>query len=191
MNSQLLLLINGWAGHNALLDALMVFCARYLIYVVFAAAAVCFVLLVLKKEWRAALYYAGTLIVSFILLQIAARLYVDHRPFVDYHVHQLVAHASGKSFPSDHTTATAAIGLGLLLFTRFKKTGALIVLAALVIGFARVFVGIHYPIDIAGGLLTALVGALVVWLIQRIFDRRRPVELPRTDASDIDEPPAE
>ncbi len=163
MNHKLLLDINGWAGHNHVLDKIMIFCASYLIYLVFVVVVGCMVYLASKRQWQEVAYFVATLVVSFIILQIAAHVYVDHRPFVDFHLTQLIAHASGQSFPSDHTTATTAIAVGLLLFTRFKKFGVAIFLAALLIGFARVFVGVHYPIDIAGGIITGVVGGSLVY----------------------------
>lgn len=171
MNERLLLLINGWAGNNHLLDDVMIFSASYLIFAVFLMVAACATYLLYKRQWIQLTYLFATLAVSFLLIQVAAHLYVDHRPFVDHHLTQLVAHAAGTSFPSDHTTATTAIAFGLLLFTRFKKIGLTVLACAILIGFARIFVGIHYPIDILGGLLTGLAGGGLVYLIKMVVDR--------------------
>lgn len=170
MNIQILLLINGWAGKNRMIDDLMIFSASYLIFVVFIVVGSCMAYLIYKRQWRQLSYLFATLTVSFLLLQIAVQLYVDHRPFVDHHLTQLVAHAAGKSFPSDHTTATTAIAVGLLYFTRFKKTGLVVLGGALLIGFARVFVGIHYPVDILGGLLVGLLGGSLVYLLKKVIE---------------------
>lgn len=167
MNTSLLLTINGWAGKHHFLDTLMVFFAKDLVYILFATVAICMGYLLYKRQWRPVAYFAATLVVSFIFLQIAAHIYVDNRPFVDHHLVQLVAHAPGKSFPSDHTTVATAIAMGTLLFTRFKKIGWLFLGGAVVIGFARIFCGIHYPVDIAGGLLTGITGGFAVFGIQK------------------------
>jgi undecaprenyl-diphosphatase len=171
VNRQLLRTINGWAGHNWLLDHIMIFCASWLIYLVFAVAAGCAVALARRRQWRPLGDFAAVLVVSYGLLKVASHVYVDERPFMTQRVHQLVAHAGGTSFPSDHTTAAAAIGLGLLLLTRFQILGALTLGAAVLIGFARIFVGIHWPIDIAGGLLTGFIGAALVWGGERLVTR--------------------
>jgi undecaprenyl-diphosphatase len=184
VNHQMLRTINGWAGHNWLLDHAMIFGASWLIYVVFAVAACCGLLLAHRRRWRPLGYFVATLAVSFGLLQLAGHLYVDQRPFMTQRLHQLVSHASGTSFPSDHTTAATAIALGLLVFTAFRTTGALLLLAALLIGFARIFVGIHWPIDIAGGLLTGLVGVAVVAVVALLLDGRR-VWRPRAAGSAV------
>lgn len=168
MNSSLLLAINGLAGHSKLLDTFMVYSAKYLIFVVFAVVAICLGLYIYNKEWKPAIYVFISLVVTFILLQLAGLLNLDHRPFMDHHLTQLVAHASGKSFPSDHTTASIGMALSLLYFTKYKKTGVLVLLVALLIGFARVFVGVHYPLDILGGIVTGFVGTTAVYGAMRI-----------------------
>jgi undecaprenyl-diphosphatase len=169
MNTSLLLLINGWAGSHPLLDTAMIFSANYLIYIIFAVTAGCMAYLLYKRRWRPVILFGATLVVSYLLLMIASHIYVDHRPFVDHHLTQLIAHAPGKSFPSDHTTVATAIALGLLAFTRFKKTGVVFLVLAVLIGFARIFVGVHYPIDIAGGIIVPAIGTLIVYLISTRF----------------------
>lgn len=172
LNTQLFFDINSLAGKNHVLDMAMIFCAKYLIYIIFALTATLVAYLLYRRDFRSALWFVGSLAVSFGLLQLAAHLYVDHRPFVDHHVTQLVSHAAGKSFPSDHTTVAAAIAFGLLFLTRFKKTGWALLIAAALVGFARVFVGIHYPIDILGGLVTGFAGAGLTWTLSRIITPR-------------------
>ncbi|MFH8454119.1 phosphatase PAP2 family protein [Streptomyces fungicidicus] len=64
------------------------------------------------------------------------------------------------SFPSNHATIAGASALALLLVRR-----ALVLLTAplaLLMAFSRVFVGVHYPHDVAAGLLLGAVVALVV-----------------------------
>lgn len=49
---------------------------------------------------------------------------------------------------------------------------ALGLLMAIAIGYARVYVGVHYPLDILGGAIVGLLAALIVWLIRKLL---RPV----------------
>lgn len=177
MNDTLLLLINGFAGQSDFLDALMVFLARDLVYIVFAVTFLCIGILMYKNERMPVVYFFVTLGVSFVLLQLMSLLNVDHRPFMDHHLTQLIPHAPGKSFPSDHTTVSTAIAAGILFLTRFKKTGAALLVCAALIGFARIFVGVHYPADIAGGLFTGLVGGAIVYVAKLLITRygRRPI----------------
>ncbi|MEO0974608.1 MAG: phosphatase PAP2 family protein, partial [Pseudomonadota bacterium] len=63
------------------------------------------------------------------------------------------------SFPSGHTFATFSVAGVLLAFTRQTSLRLLLLLGAAAIGLSRVFVGVHWPLDViagaAGGLLTA------------------------------------
>lgn len=174
MNSDLLLWINHWAGKNTLLDGFGIFSATYLIYIVFAVAAACLGFCVYRREWKAVIYFCVALIASVVVLKIMGLMNIDHRPFMDHKLTQLIPHASGQSFPSDHTTASTAVALGVLFFTRFKKIGIALLLAACLIGVSRIFVGVHYPADIAGGLLTGLLGCSLVAVTKNIIESRRP-----------------
>lgn len=69
-------------------------------------------------------------------------------------IHLLLAPSSDPSFPSDHATASFAIALGLSL--ALPRLGALLLVEALLLGVARVAVGLHYPTDILAGFLIAL-----------------------------------
>jgi undecaprenyl-diphosphatase len=88
---------------------------------------------------------------------------------MDHKLTQLISHAAGQSFPSDHTTLSTAVALGVLFFTRFKKIGGVLLACACAIGFSRIFVGVHYPADIVAGLFTALIGCGLVLVVKKII----------------------
>ncbi|WP_406104934.1 phosphatase PAP2 family protein [Streptomyces sp. NBC_01003] len=67
------------------------------------------------------------------------------------------------SFPSNHATIAAAAAVGLTLAR--PAIGWLTVPVALLMAFSRVFVGVHYPHDVAVGLG---VGALVSFVVVRL-----------------------
>ncbi len=172
MNDTLLLLVNGWAGKNALVDGVGVFFAAYLIYIVFVAAVACLGYCAYRRQWRPIVYFCASLVLTFALMKLAGLLGVSHRPFMDHQLTQLIPHEPGNSFPSNHTTSSVAVALGVLLFTRFKRLGAALLGAACLIGLSRIFVGVHYPADILGGLVTALLGAGIVLGAKRFIESR-------------------
>ncbi len=145
--------INGWAG-NRLLDKLMTFTAKDMIFLVFLVFAALIITALRRRAMAAVVGSAVTLLLAFVFGLLAAALHAERRPFQTHHVHLLLAHAPGQSFPSDHATAGFAIALATIAFLSRPVGSVLFVLTAW-IGFARVYAGIHYPGDILGALLIA------------------------------------
>lgn len=84
----------------------------------------------------------------------------ESRPFVALpHVLVLVKHGADPGFPSDHAVMAGAVAAGVFLVSRML--GWIAAAAALLIAFARVYVGVHYPQDVLAGLA---LGAVVVLL---------------------------
>lgn len=83
-----------------------------------------------------------------------ARPYTTH-----HHILVLASHSADYSFPSDHAVMAGAVTAGLWLVDR--RLGMLASIAALLMAFARVYIGAHYPHDVVAGLA---VGAFVVLL---------------------------
>ena len=68
-------------------------------------------------------------------------------------------------FPSDHAVMAGAATVGLWLVQR--QLGVLAVLAAAVMGFARVYVGAHYPQDVLAGFALGAVVSLAGYVLMR------------------------
>jgi undecaprenyl-diphosphatase len=121
----------------------------------------------------------------------------EPRPIATHKVHLLIQHAADSSFPSDHTAWSFAV-FGMLVFALLPVVLAvwrkrsnrdelhpmvffwpllLTVLAFVIacsIGFARIFVGVHYPGDVLGGAVDGLLAASVITWIRRWL--RRPTD---------------
>ncbi|MBI1185235.1 phosphatase PAP2 family protein [bacterium] len=79
------------------------------------------------------------------------------------------------SFPSGHTTAAFSIFfiLSLLISKKFKPVSLLLFIMALLVGYSRVYLNQHFPIDVvAGAALGTLVTLLVYWLAEWFFNRK-------------------
>jgi undecaprenyl-diphosphatase len=95
------------------------------------------------------------------LNQIVLLLVQRIRPYDAGITHLLIAPSADPSFPSDHASASFAIVFSYLLQERFRRA-MLFLLGALCVVFSRIYVGTHYLGDIAGGVATALVAAILV-----------------------------
>jgi undecaprenyl-diphosphatase len=110
----------------------------------------------------------GTLLADLLSLVIRYAIGRD-RPPIDYpDPVPLVRLPDNPSFPSGHAATSFAAAALLSWLTPLPKV-ALFVLAGL-IAFSRVYVGVHYPLDVIGG---ALLGLAVATALRRLVEARR------------------
>jgi undecaprenyl-diphosphatase len=106
--------------------------------------------------------------------KIITEFYSRPRPFVTHPhaVHLFAAHGRDAGFPSDHATASMAIAAALLLRKR-TRLGTIALIAAVILDFARVAVGFHYPTDVIGGAVVGALAAVVLNLpvLRKLVDR--------------------
>lgn len=81
--------------------------------------------------------------------QVIGVLWQHPRPFMIGLGHAWIPHAADSSFPSDHMTVFAGVGL-TLLFDGVTGWGVITLLLGLCVAWARVFLGVHFPLDMAG-----------------------------------------
>ncbi|GAA2702845.1 phosphatase PAP2 family protein [Micromonospora olivasterospora] len=170
MNYHLFQIVNDTAGRSDLVDDVFEWSAVWLIYVLAATAAV--PVLAHLRHGRAALVrVVASLGLAFAVGQAVAALSTEVRPFQTHAVHQLIPHAAGASLPSDHATAAFAVAfaVGALLSRRW---GVALSVLATIIGFARVWTGVHYPGDILAGALIAAAAVATIGIVGRVYDRR-------------------
>ena len=95
------------------------------------------------------------------------------RPYVAHPAtaHLLIARAHDPSFPSDHATGGFALACGMFLYDRF--VGAVLLVLAAGLAFARVYVGIHYPGDVLAGAAIGVLAAMAIAIppIRRALER--------------------
>jgi membrane-associated phospholipid phosphatase len=87
-----------------------------------------------------------------------ARPYTDH-----HHILVLASRSADYSFPSDHAVMAGAVTAGLWLVDR--RLGLLTSMAALLMAFARVYIGAHYPHDVVAGLALGAFVVLLGWAL--------------------------
>ncbi len=95
---------------------------------------------------------------------VIGRLWYHGRPFVDGIGHTFMHHAPTSSFPSNHGTIMFTVALVLAMSTApaARRFGRSLLPLALVVAWARVFLGVHWPMDMVGGLVMALAMTLLL-----------------------------
>jgi undecaprenyl-diphosphatase len=168
VNYHLFEMINGLAGRNGAVDGVMEFFATGLLYVMFAVGAVLCGQALLQRRLRASLLVGASLVLAFAAATAVSHLSHQPRPFQTHRVVQLIAHDGGVSLPSDHATAafTVAAAVGVFLH---RMWGVVLAVAAVAVGTARVWVGVHYPGDILVALVIAVVATAAVWYGDRLL----------------------
>lgn len=92
----------------------------------------------------------------------------EPRPFMAGIGHTWIEHVADNGFPSDHATLAWGLGCGLMLTGISLRWGIFACAVAILTGWARVFLGVHFPVDV---LVAAPVG-LTAGFIARLL---RPV----------------
>ncbi len=153
--------INALAGHSILLDGAMLFLAKAVVFFLVLSIAVRWFWSSDRGRDRFTAIGCGLAVMLGLVLNQGILLFVDRvRPY-DQGVTQLIVERSADpSFPSDHATVAFAIAF-LLLLKRDRFAGLYLGLALLV-GISRIYIGMHFATDIAGGAATALIAALTV-----------------------------
>ncbi|MHC1757893.1 MAG: undecaprenyl-diphosphatase [Methanosarcina sp.] len=152
-NLTLFHIINDMAGKNPDLDTTVIFAAQYLIYVFAIYLAYTWLA---KNEYRQEALFAGYASILGLGINFIITLFYFHpRPFMVPTGTLLITHAAESSFPSDHATVMFSVSLMLLTFISLRRSGAIFFMLALMSGIARVYAGLHFPMDIAGSLLVA------------------------------------
>ena len=129
-----------------------------------AIALVC----ALLRKWRIAAFAVFVLVVESATYRVTSLAAPRERPDVP----RLEDLAADASYPSGHTAASIAVyvGLVLLLTSRFPTRALRIsawtvaIVIPVFVASARVYRGMHHPLDVAGGLLVGI-GAVLVLMI--------------------------
>lgn len=159
--------INGLAGQSALLDILGIFLAQYLAYFLMVGFLIG---LIFVRNWKTRFYQFALVALSVIIArgliaELIRFLYYRPRPYLVFPIEALVQPSSAASLPSGH--AAVFFALGVAVFYLNKKWGLFILISALAMGLARIFIGVHWPSDILWGAIVGVFGAVVShWILK-------------------------
>ena len=119
-----------------------------------------------KKTRAAGVILSAAVVLTFFFNEVAIKNLVDRvRPCnIDMSVPLAVKRPDSFSFPSGHTASTFA-AIGVLVF-KHKKAGIPLLLFAVLIGFSRLYLFVHFPTDVLAG---AAFGMLMAWVTVLLF----------------------
>jgi undecaprenyl-diphosphatase len=158
-------------------DLIVMFFASFFIYLLFIGLIVLwFIDGKIKKEQVVHAVFAA--FVAWAISALIKIFFPTLRPFMvnGGEIDVLIKPLDG-AFPSSHTAESFAVAVTVFMHDRRVGLGFLI--AALVIGIARVVANVHYPVDILGGAFLGTIVAVVVEkmhfldLVNKLSSRRK------------------
>lgn len=135
---------------------------------IIAALALVFLWVRRGASTRVALLDAtATALLGLIVAQVITLLWYHPRPFEMGLGHQFMPHSPEASFPSDHATLLFGLALPLLAAQVTRTWGWAFLALACATAWARVYLGVHFPFDMLGGLVLAACATASVFALRR------------------------
>ncbi len=170
LDQQLFLFLNG--AHSPFWDQVMHAISGKLIWVPLYLAILITMGIKYKRKFLVIVLFiiiAATLSdqMSVMIKNLVQRLRPCHDPALQGLVHLFNGECGGLySFVSSHATNSFDVALLSLLFIKRKWFSVSIVIWALVVGYSRIYLGVHYPGDVICG---SILGALIGWGIYSLY----------------------
>ena len=166
-DGQLLLWLKEAFSHPVL-DEIMIFVSslgnKGMVWI---AIGILFLLFGVKnKKWRTGgLLVLLSLAANFLACNVVLKPLVDRiRPYYVLGYDPIIPPVGDPSFPSGHTSASFAAATAIYAINR--KWGIAAYIFAVVMGFSRLYLGVHFPTDVLAG---ALVGTAAAMIVIRLF----------------------
>ncbi len=158
-NDHAFLMINAGAHPPSALLDFGLFCAVGIVPLTVAL----FILLWVRMpdaQRRAALVTATfIMLIGLGINQLIGFFYYHPRPFVLHLGYTWLHHPANNSFPSDHGTFMWSLGFALLALGRrggLQMWGVLLTLGGFAVAWGRIYVGVHFPLDMIASFCVAL-----------------------------------
>lgn len=131
--------------------------------------ALCLILIAIKKTRKIGIMMALALIFNALLVNVCIKNVVARiRPYDQFSdLTRLIEAQKDFSFPSGHTSASFACTLGMYLGLGkgIKKYSIPCWILSCLIGFSRLYLGVHFPSDVLGGAIIGMISAVLAYFV--------------------------
>lgn len=112
---------------------------------------------------------AMALVIAFTLTTLIRAIYPHARPFVEGVGYQFLDHSTSPSLPSNHGTIIFTLAIAFL-FWDYLKYGISLLIVGLLIAWSRIYLGVHWPLDMLAAMVVSWVACIITRLIEpKIF----------------------
>jgi undecaprenyl-diphosphatase len=92
--------------------------------------------------------------IALLISQCISHIFYHPRPFVMGVGRTLIDHSPNGSFPSDHMLIFSSIAFAYF-FSAQRKLGIFLIMIAWLVAWSRIYVGVHFPLDMLGAFTIA------------------------------------
>jgi undecaprenyl-diphosphatase len=103
-------------------------------------------------------------VVALTMSKLIGLMWFHPRPFMAGIGQTFLHHAPDSSFPSDHATSMFSVALALMLnqLREVRRFGLVLLVLGAVVAWARVFLGVHWPLDMIAAFVVSALAAVLV-----------------------------
>ena len=180
-DTKLFLFLNGL--HTPLLDEFMYIISKVWVWIPLYLGVVAFII----KKWKMESIWIILSIILFVVLSDQLKnitkaffvsLITKQEPAQKGLVHHVNGYLSGNySFVSGHSSNVFGFALLSSLILKQKVYTWAIFFWAAAVAYSRIYLGVHYPLDIFGGMVLGVGIALIIYTILRGFQKKLLAEI--------------
>ncbi len=167
------LFLNSFTGKWFLFDSLIYFLAQVLPFLLVLS-----LVYFLIRDWKGYVWILGGsflagIFARYALVELIRWFTPRLRPFQVFaeEVNLILPYKDSLSFPSGHTAFVFAIST--VVYLANKKMGVVFYCLSFLVGFSRVFAGMHWPLDIVVGAFIGILAGILLQIVMELIKKKR------------------
>lgn len=152
---------------NLSFDSIMIFGAEYLIFFMWFLIFI-FAIKGTTIERKSLVLFLISFPILVLIIKFIHLFFFEQRPYITNQILPIIPYtATDASFPSRHGASCFTMAFAFLYFK--SKWGMFLLLLAIWVGISRVYVGVHYPLDILGGFITGIISLAIALQVKNLL----------------------